>query len=539
MADLSIVKSEPLPTGGLSIVKSEPLTPPPEPSPIAKAGKAFAEGLGLPALLDILRASNRYGTPQGVAARGERGMAAAQGIVQGIAGEPARVWDELSRTGESMLKGDLAGTAYHLAGAVPILGAQAQQVGQDIARGDPAAAVGHTAAMVVPFAHEPIKAGLTRTAEAGGALAEGALKTAKSATGAAVDVVGSVDPALREAVGVISPRAKHVLDVAARVKKARDAYAAAKAEAVPAPTPAVETPGQAFAKAQGVDYAALSPNDRALLEHLAEAQANVAAQSTPQAPITPQVPIRGLLPPAPNVIVPDAPELPPDPSFVRAIPAQYPDIIPQTLRANTAASDIAAQLEASMRTETLTDYLVRNKVPGTMLDEFGPKEWQMVADQAGVKPPSPENIQAIRENLTQHEGAAQITAKTPAEAVAEFEQKRTVRTRRKGPAAATAPAPASIAIDERIPESWRGAPPPPAAGPPAPTASQLRVEALAKHLAADASIGLDDLATMADKPSALRQLDALGRALGVKGSLAPGEALQIVDRVRQLRTPPQ
>jgi hypothetical protein len=500
MADLSIVKSEPLPTGGLSIVKSEPLAPPPEPSPLAKAGKAFAEGLGLPALLDILRASNRYGTPQEVAARGERGIAAAQGIVQGIAGEPARVWDELSRTGESMFKGDLAGTAYHLAGAVPILGAQAQQVGQDIARGDPAAAVGHTAAMVVPFAHEPIKAGLTRTAEAGGALAEGALKTAKSATGAAVDVVGSVDPALREAVGVISPRAKHVLDVAARVKKARDAYAAAKAEAVPAPTPAAETPGQAFAKAQGIDYAALSPNDRALLEHL-----------------------------------PEAPPPPPDPSFVRAVPAQYPDIIPQTLRANPAASDIAAQLEASMRTETLTDYLVRNKVPGTMLDEFGPKEWQMVADQAGVKPPSPENIQAIRENLTQHEGAAQITAKTPAEAVAEFEQNRSVRTRRKAAQPAEA-APADVGgqLAESLAAVEAGQRPVAEAPPETPraaTASEKRVEAYAQHFASDPSIAPADIAPLTKLP----EFPKLGAALEIKGSLAPGEAERIAARVQELR----
>ena len=88
-----------------------------------------------------------------------------------------------------------------------------------------------------------------------------------------------------------------------------------------------------------------------------------------------------------------------------------------------------------MRVETLTDYLARNKVPAGMLDIFGDKEWRMVADQAGVQPPDAANIQAIRGNLADYEAASQITAKTPAEAAAEFAQNRSVRTKRQAPAA--------------------------------------------------------------------------------------------------------
>ncbi len=454
--------------------------------------------------------------------------------------------DQAIKAADEWKKGNRSeATGHALAAVLPGVGPAAANIGEKLGNQDYTGAAADATVLGATMV-APKVAG--RIADAGGALAEGALKTAKSATGAAVDVMGGIDPALREAAGVISPRVKHVLDLAARVKKARDKYAAAKAEA--APSAALnETPGMILARESGTDWEGLSAADQAMMETIARANANAAAQPAARPPMgPPQAPPEPVVtpPPAPrSPLFPDLPPRPRSPLFPvpdvppeagpPAAPAPEPaPVVPPTGGKPAAASDIAAQLEASMRTEALTDYVVRNKIPAAMLDEFGAKEWQMVADQAGVKPPTPENIQAIRGNLAEYEGAAQITAKTPAEAAAEFEQKRAVRTRRKGPAVATEPAPAAIAIDERIPESWRGAPAPPA-GPPAPTASQLRVEALAKHLAADTSIGLDDLATVAENPSAMRQLDSLGRALGVKGSLAPGEAQQIVDRVRVLR----
>src|SRR5678816_699322 len=182
----------PPPASGDWFAQNAPASPKPaEPSPIAKAGKAFFEGLGVPALLDIIAASNRYGTPQEIAARSEKQKTALQGIVQGIAGEPGRVWDELSRTGESMLKGDLGGTAYHLAGAVPFVGAPAQQVAQDVQRGDPAAAVGHSAALVLPFFAGPaVRAtgrGIATTGTVARGAVEGAVRAAPAAAEAAVE----------------------------------------------------------------------------------------------------------------------------------------------------------------------------------------------------------------------------------------------------------------------------------------------------------------------------------------------------------------
>jgi hypothetical protein len=247
------------------------------------------------------------------------------------------------------------------------------------------------------------------------------------------------------------------------------------------------------------------------------------------------VQIRGLLPPAPSVIVPEAPPLPPDTSFVRAVPAQYPEVIPPTLREKPVAADLAGQLEASMRVETIADYLARNKIPNSMLESFGDQEWKMIADQAGVRPPSAENIQAIRSNLAQYEGAAELTAKTPAEAKAEFEQKREIRNRRKGPAAATQATPAATLAGEEaagVPEPWRGTAP--AEGLTKPTASELRIEKLAQHLAAEKDISVESLAGLAEQPEALLQFERLAKALG-EARPAPDDIPQIIDRIRQLR----
>jgi GNAT superfamily N-acetyltransferase len=80
--------------------------------------------------------------------------------------------------------------------------------------------------------------------------------------------------------------------------------------------------------------------------------------------------------------------------------------------------------------------------------------------------------------------------------------------------------------------------PVPAAGEPAPTASEIRVEGIAKHLAEDKGINVDDLATVAEKPAALEQLDKLREALGIDGAVIGHELPKIIDRVKQLRGEP-
>ena len=188
-----------------------------------------------------------------------------------------------------------------------------------------------------------------------------------------------------------------------------------------------------------------------------------------------------------------------------------------------------------MRVETLTDYLARNKVPAGMLDIFGDKEWRMVADQAGVQPPSAENIQAIRGNLADYEAASQITAKTPAEAAAEFAQNRSIRTKRQAPAA---PADLEGQLADSVAAVQKGERPaaaPPPDEPAALTASEKRVEAFAQHLAADKSVTTAQIANLPSNPQALALLEQLGESLDIEGRPAPGEPQAIVDRVRELR----
>jgi hypothetical protein len=114
--------------------------------------------------------------------------------------------------------------------------------------------------------------------------------------------------------------------------------------------------------------------------------------------------------------------------------------------AKPAAADIAAQLEASMRTEALTDYIVRTKIPPHIVGNFGDAHWATIAREAGVEPPTPENIAQVLDNLAQHEAAQNITATTapnsPAEAAAEFQQNRALRNPGEEPPAAAAPEPA-------------------------------------------------------------------------------------------------
>jgi hypothetical protein len=106
---------------------------------------AFLEGSGGKALLDMMAGANR--TPEGA----KKTLDTVKSFIQGIAAEPGRVWNELSETGRSMLKGDIPAAAYHAAGSVPLVGAPAQQVGRDFENGDYARGFGHALGLLVPF----------------------------------------------------------------------------------------------------------------------------------------------------------------------------------------------------------------------------------------------------------------------------------------------------------------------------------------------------------------------------------------------------
>lgn len=153
MADWFTQNAPPAPQGGDWFAQNAPPSAAPaEPSPVAKAGSAFWEGIGGPQWAPIVKALSNpsLSNPDAPDA-----LAAVWNMAKGLAAEPGRVWNELGNTGAAMLKGDPLGAAYHLAGSVPLFGAPAQQVAQDIQRGDPAAAVGHTGAIIAPLVAGP------------------------------------------------------------------------------------------------------------------------------------------------------------------------------------------------------------------------------------------------------------------------------------------------------------------------------------------------------------------------------------------------
>jgi hypothetical protein len=117
-----------------------------QPSAIARAASSFWDGIGGPAVVNVVRA---LGGDQGAA---DQTMKSVKSTIEGLAGEPARVWSEMSDTGKAMVAGHIGDAAYHLAGSVPLIGSGAQRVGMEADQGKYADAVGHAAALILPFA---------------------------------------------------------------------------------------------------------------------------------------------------------------------------------------------------------------------------------------------------------------------------------------------------------------------------------------------------------------------------------------------------
>lgn len=268
---------------------------PPEPSPIAKTAAAFWEGIGGQALTDLLGGASR--DPK----RAQKALDAFKAIVTGIAAEPGRIAGETVNTGASMLKGDLSGTAFHLAGMVPFLGAPAQQVGMDVDRGDPAAAVGHTAALVVPMVAGPLAEATGRAAATTGTVARGAtigaVKAIPAAATAAIE--RSVYGALGGPEGMIA---------AAKIAAAKELAQGAITGARGALTERAAAAAARTAAEQAAEQAAREAADAALARQANVTDARDAMVNPPRQ-----------LPPGP-IITP----APPAESFVQSVPGMYP-----------------------------------------------------------------------------------------------------------------------------------------------------------------------------------------------------------------------
>jgi hypothetical protein len=489
---------------------------------LQKAGAAFQQGAG--PLIDV--AKGVWGEVTGNQPAIEQGKQALGNIVTGIGPalvkEPARIGGEMVQAAQAIGQGNLQEAAHHVVGATPLVGPAMQQVGQDVQRGDPAAAWGHTGALAAQLLGPKILEGVGPAVEATGEAAQTAGTFMRGATVPALKAVVQRPPYGAALIGQIlgGPKGAAIAATIAKIpgvikagveggRAALDADAAAVAEraaaqvrattaaraaadaamrqhvgtfetfermtqppplALPAPesiqmppagtyaeeqriqalgpepstpapteatptpaqptpeaTPAV-TPGQTYAKAQGYDWGKLRPSDRALLENIARAHANVAAQPEPVAS------------PAPAAAPPTAPiaEQPP------AAPLT-PQEIAQNLKAEMERSGTAAPPETApppeakptpeevaraRKTDALFDFITSKKIPMSWVNEFEDKEWKMVADAAGVNSPSETSIGQLKQRLADYEKAQNIPltpATTPAEAQTAFEQARTAR----------------------------------------------------------------------------------------------------------------
>lgn len=274
-----------------------------------------------------------------------------KGLASGLVNEGPRIMKELDSAGEAIRKGDWGMAAHHAAGAAPFIGAAVQNAGAELERGDTSAAAGHTAALFAPFvaAKAPALARAAADTDAGAAVIGGVKGAAKAATetvpltrmGVNISlpkplVTGAAAATAARAVGLPHELGAAVGAAAPIVRGAFKGAKAAIAErklaagAATLPPDVISEltresgPPQAppeYQRPQGQPAPIPSPpaawEGEAQLERLRADQASRAATG----PVPVQQP--RLLEAGPPVRQMEAP---PDPSFVRAVPAQYPAV---------------------------------------------------------------------------------------------------------------------------------------------------------------------------------------------------------------------
>lgn len=161
---------------------------------------------------------------------------------------------------------------------------------------------------------------------------------------------------------------------------AEEAAAAATPKAAAAPAVA-KTPGQVYAESEGHDWAALSADHKQLMEQIARAQENVAAQPPPPA-----------TPPAAPQAAPAAPEAPAATQEPPAAP-----IVPEAPQTQVPAASV----------EKLTDYVLSKKIAPHMVDKLPAEYWQWIADKAETTVPTADEIAQIQQNVAEKSIAAQ------------------------------------------------------------------------------------------------------------------------------------
>jgi hypothetical protein len=202
--------------------------------------------------------------------------------------------------------------------------------------------------------------------------------------------------------------------------------------AATAPAAPEITPGQAYAESQGYNWQKLPAQHQALMEDIARARANVAAQPEP-IPRT----LETSTPAATAAEPPAAPSTSQEIAQNLKAEMERSGTLAPAQEAPAAESPFAEAARAK-KVDALFNVMTHQRIaagfepiPRSVAETFGDKEWEMLARHAGVEPPSETSINALKERLSGYEAAQNIPltpATTPAEAQTAFEQARTTRT---------------------------------------------------------------------------------------------------------------
>src|SRR5262249_4427419 len=162
-------------------------------------------------------------TGQPAYAAEERFKSAAGGLATMARDEPARARQELIASGTALASGDINTAADHLWFAIPFLGAAGAKMKEYLDKGDLLGAFSHAtgalggAAASVPESRAAVVEavqGIPGTVEQVTKAPAAIVKAPLKAGGKVIDLAGSVEPAVRDAIRGISPRNKHLLELA-------------------------------------------------------------------------------------------------------------------------------------------------------------------------------------------------------------------------------------------------------------------------------------------------------------------------------------
>lgn len=383
--------------------QNAPAPPKPETNHLKDALHALWEWTGKPALALAGPAIPGLNGPDS----SEKSLNTLKGMIQGLANEGPRILDQLDKAGTELFrKGNFERFAHHVAGAAPVVGAPVQQIGSEVEKGEYGKAGGHTAALFAPFVAKAVPPAVSdvvdATATAVGGAVKGAAKAAVTPTSLVrASPVEAVTAALGSYLGKELGLPGHVAGglagrmapqiikagyrggktalaerAATKAATANDAALAADASKIPPDVMAELTreSGVPEAPAQEAPSAAARASDPAMWTRgelfdgnpvsvaniqrrfqlgygaatkiLEDARAAVAGKgAVPQeAPVEaqPTIPESRRLEAGPQVTQLQAP---PDPSFVKGVPAEYPQVEqPQTI-AEQIQAHVAAKAE--------------------------------------------------------------------------------------------------------------------------------------------------------------------------------------------------